>query len=250
MKLFSTKHSRAELYVHATWATLSRARVLDRSLLGRLASQARSTALKLGAATLAFDGTDDHVHTLLRHRPDLTVSNLVRSLKAAMTRSIRRDVPHLPDFEWQTGYGAFSVSPKEIERVIAYISNQRRHHADGTTWPGVEYIPCRYCTGRSRHPGSPAPDRADSARGTAELRDRAGSAPAELRDRAGSAPAELRDRAGSARPGAAEPRGSNGPREIRTGRNEMMYTPRSHYREGPCSHRRWQRSLARSPRSR
>jgi REP element-mobilizing transposase RayT len=138
MKLFSIKHSRAELYVHATWGTLSRARVLDRSLLGRLAIQARSTALKLGAAVLAFDGTDDHVHVLLRYRPDLTVSNLVRSLKAAMTHLIRSDIAQLPDFEWQTGYGAFSVSPREIERVMAYIANQRQHHADGTTWPGVE----------------------------------------------------------------------------------------------------------------
>ena len=138
MRLFATKHSRAELYVHATWATRSRVPVLSRSLLGRLAIQARSTALKLGAALLAFDGTEEHLHVLLRYRPDLTISNLVRSLKAAMTRLIRRDIEHLPDFAWQTGYGAFSVSPKEVERVIAYISNQRRHHADGTTWPDVE----------------------------------------------------------------------------------------------------------------
>ena len=44
----------------------------------------------------------------------------------------------LPDFEWQTGYGAFSVGSSEIDRVVGYISNQEQHHADGTIWPDLD----------------------------------------------------------------------------------------------------------------
>ena len=34
----------------------------------------------------------------------------------------------LSNFYWQDGYGAFSVNPAEIEKVISYIANQKQHH--------------------------------------------------------------------------------------------------------------------------
>ncbi|UJH91409.1 transposase [Antarcticibacterium sp. 1MA-6-2] len=30
------------------------------------------------------------------------------------------------NFYWQDGYGAFSVKPSEVDRVVAYIANQWR----------------------------------------------------------------------------------------------------------------------------
>ena len=32
-------------------------------------------------------------------------------------------------FSWQEGYGAFSVSPSQIEIVKEYIQNQEEHHS-------------------------------------------------------------------------------------------------------------------------
>ena len=139
MKLFATRHSHARLYVHSVWTTKDRVPVLDRTLLLQLSRQARDTAHALGAAVLAFGGVADHVHVLLRYRPDLPVSNLVGGLKAALTLTIRRGAPNLPDFAWQTGYGAFSVSASDLERVTIYVLNQAHHHAAGTTWPDVEH---------------------------------------------------------------------------------------------------------------
>ena len=138
MKLFATKHSHAKLYVHVVWATKERTHLLDRALLFQLSEQSIGTSRKLGAAVLAFGGVSDHIHVLLRYRPDLSISNLVRRLKAALTRTIRRDVPGLPDFAWQTGYGAFSVSSSDLDRVVAYISKQEYHHTAGTIWPDME----------------------------------------------------------------------------------------------------------------
>jgi hypothetical protein len=31
-------------------------------------------------------------------------------------------------FQWQDGYGAFSVSPSQLDKVTAYIRNQCEHH--------------------------------------------------------------------------------------------------------------------------
>jgi putative transposase len=140
IKLFATRHSHAKLYVHAVWSTKNRIPVLDNDILARLAKQAEETAHALGGAVLAFGGAEDHVHVLLRYRPDLPVSRMVRGLKSALTLAIRRDDARYPDFAWQTGYGAFSVSISDIGRVVSYISNQAHHHDTGTVWPEIELI--------------------------------------------------------------------------------------------------------------
>ena len=43
-----------------------------------------------------------------------------------MDENKRRD---LNNFYWQDGYDAFSVNPADIDRVIAYIANQKEHHS-------------------------------------------------------------------------------------------------------------------------
>ena len=32
-------------------------------------------------------------------------------------------------FDWQDGYGAFSIGISQLENTIGYINNQERHHA-------------------------------------------------------------------------------------------------------------------------
>jgi REP element-mobilizing transposase RayT len=138
MKLFSTRHSHAELFVHVVWATKERVSVLDERLRTLVWKQSASTALAFGATLISFGGVPDHIHALLRYRPDLCVSKLVRALKASATRLIRRDVEGLSDFAWQAGYGAFSVSLSDAERVKSYIACQQQHHLSGDLWPDVE----------------------------------------------------------------------------------------------------------------
>ena len=38
----------------------------------------------------------------------------------------------LSKFQWQTGYGVFSVSSSGIDAVVRYIANQRVHHKKQT----------------------------------------------------------------------------------------------------------------------
>jgi putative transposase len=58
--------------------------------------------------------------------PDMALSDAVRTLKASSSRWVRQ-TDRL--FAWQEGYGAFSVSPSQLERVKQYIANQPAHHA-------------------------------------------------------------------------------------------------------------------------
>ena len=36
--------------------------------------------------------------------------------------------PQLADFEWQAGYGAFSIGQSQVDDVCAYIAGQEEHH--------------------------------------------------------------------------------------------------------------------------
>ena len=80
------------------------------------------------AVLYEINGTADHVHLLVRMRPDVSVSDFLRNLKSKSSGWIRRTFPALKEFHWQDGYGAFSVSRSQTEKVKRYIADQRGHH--------------------------------------------------------------------------------------------------------------------------
>ncbi|MGD0337601.1 MAG: IS200/IS605 family transposase [Bacteroidota bacterium] len=81
-----------------------------------------------GHKLLAIYCMPDHVHIMISYRPNQSLSDLVRDIKANSSRFITeaRIVPG--KFSWQEGYGAFSYSLNDIDAVIHYIRNQEYHH--------------------------------------------------------------------------------------------------------------------------
>ena len=75
--------------------------------------------------SLAIGGTENHVHLLLGVPPTITIAEAVQKLKANSSRWMGE---HRINFQWQEGYGVFSVSPSLIEIVRQYIRNQKEHH--------------------------------------------------------------------------------------------------------------------------
>ena len=77
---------------------------------------------------MAINGMSDHVHVLAKLRPDKSVSDVLRDLKANSSGWMHDVFPELKDFSWQNGYGAFTVSASQIENVRQYIANQEERH--------------------------------------------------------------------------------------------------------------------------
>jgi len=77
---------------------------------------------------MAVGGTSDHVHILVSLPASISVAHGVQLIKSNSSRWVHESSPELQDFQWQTGYGAFSVSPSLIDEVISYIHNQEAHH--------------------------------------------------------------------------------------------------------------------------
>jgi REP element-mobilizing transposase RayT len=81
-----------------------------------------------GGTAIIVNGTDNHVHILARLRQDKAVADAIRGIKANSSKWIHRTFSDQASFAWQIGYGAFTVSESQVDKVRRYIENQEMHH--------------------------------------------------------------------------------------------------------------------------
>lgn len=77
-----------------------------------------------------INGVADHLHILTHLHPSIALSSLIKDIKLASNAFIKEE-NLFPNFKnWQEGYGAFTYSITEKERLIQYIKNQQSHHEE------------------------------------------------------------------------------------------------------------------------
>lgn len=81
---------------------------------------------------MVVGGMNDHIHLLVGFNPACTLSDLVRDIKAGSSKWINEKKLATGRFEWQTGYGAFTVGQSQVDKVVKYILNQEEHHRKKT----------------------------------------------------------------------------------------------------------------------
>jgi putative transposase len=118
-------HSYTNLLYHIIYGTKERRPLIDDEFQPRLYEYLGGTIRGLKSTALEIGGVEDHVHILAKVSPTIAISDFLEKLKANSSKwakSVRRG------FGWQDGYSAFTVSESQVERVRAYIRNQREHH--------------------------------------------------------------------------------------------------------------------------
>jgi putative transposase len=78
--------------------------------------------------SIIVNGVADHVHVFIGLSPIMKLSDLVREIKSNSSNFINKRNFLAGKFEWQEGYGAFSCSHSQVEKVYNYILNQEEHH--------------------------------------------------------------------------------------------------------------------------
>lgn len=74
------------------------------------------------------NGIEDHLHIVTHLHPTVALADLIKDIKLASSGFIK-DNKLFPRFNgWQDGYGAFTYSIKEKDRLIEYVKNQQEHH--------------------------------------------------------------------------------------------------------------------------
>ncbi|AMR33848.1 transposase [Mucilaginibacter sp. PAMC 26640] len=117
-----------QLYIHFVFAVKFRASLLDRCWDERLRLYITAITQNNGHKMLAVNNMPDHMHMFVGLNPSQSISDLMRLVKGDLSEFINKEKLTASRFQWQDGYGAFSHSKSQINRVVKYINNQQQHH--------------------------------------------------------------------------------------------------------------------------
>jgi REP element-mobilizing transposase RayT len=112
---------------HCVFSTRERQKVIAPELQERLWAYMGGIAREHGMKALAVGGADDHVHILLLLPSSVTISQAMRTIKAGSSKWIHKTCGQAK-FEWQLGYGAFTIGWSQVDATVAYIAGQKEHH--------------------------------------------------------------------------------------------------------------------------
>ena len=121
-------HSFNSCLVHCVWSTKNREPSLTSSLRDRLWPYLGGIARQNKMKAVASGGAADHVHILISLPSTMSVAKAVQLLKGNSSKWLRETFPKMHSFEWQEGYGAFSIGASGLEATVNYIRNQPEHH--------------------------------------------------------------------------------------------------------------------------
>jgi len=125
--------SLAQVYLHIVFSTKNRTAFLqDKLLRNELHRYLGGTCRNLDSPSLVVGGVEDHVHVLCRFSRTITIADFVRELKRESSKWLKTKTADLAAFQWQQGYGAFSISPAHVEQLRTYIARQEEHHRKET----------------------------------------------------------------------------------------------------------------------
>ena len=71
---------------------------------------------------------DDHIYILIYLHPTIALAWLVKDIKLASSALIKENGLFKNFVGWQEGYGAFTYSIKEKDKLISYVKGQEEHH--------------------------------------------------------------------------------------------------------------------------
>jgi len=119
-------------YIHLVFSTKYREALIYPPYEAELHNYLGSICKELECQPIKIGGYHDHVHILCMLSKKIALMKLLEELKSHSSKWIKTKDVRLKNFYWQDGYGAFSVKPSEVDRVIAYIANQHEHHRKKT----------------------------------------------------------------------------------------------------------------------
>jgi REP element-mobilizing transposase RayT len=136
------------LHYHIVFSTKNRFPFIESAWCERLHEYLGGTVRGLGGVPLQIGGVADHVRLLIGLKAIHAVADIVREIKKASNNWAQASFA--PKFQWQEGYGAFTVSRGNVAGVTKYIIGQEEHHRTRTFQEeyvafldelGIEYDP-------------------------------------------------------------------------------------------------------------
>lgn len=122
--------SLSSILVHLVFSTKHRTPLIRPEIEGELHAYLATVFHKCQCPSLKIGGMSDHIHVLFSLHRTKTLADIVEEIKKRSSKWIKTKGDEYHNFQWQAGYGAFSVSQSAISSVREYIANQWTHHQD------------------------------------------------------------------------------------------------------------------------
>ena len=121
-------HSYTSSLFHCVFCTKERRALIVPEIRDRLWAFLGGTARELGIKALMVGGIEDHAHLLLSLPATISLAEAIQKVKANSSRWVHQTFPKRELFDWQKGYGAFSIGIAQVDRTVRYIKDQPKHH--------------------------------------------------------------------------------------------------------------------------
>ncbi len=121
-------HSYVSCLMHYAFSTKDRSPIIRPEFRNRLWAYMGGIARENRMTPLAVGGTDDHAHILVSIPSTLSIAHATQLIKGGSSTWLSETFPNAHDFEWQEGYGAFSIGVSGVSDSVKYILSQEEHH--------------------------------------------------------------------------------------------------------------------------
>jgi putative transposase len=120
-------HAKTSILVHCVFATKNRVASIPEKVQPRLWSYIGGIARTNKMKALAVGGVADHCHVLLSLPPTIAVAKAVQLVKSGSSKWMHDNGQR--KFDWQEGYGGFTIGMTQVAATVRYILNQPRRHS-------------------------------------------------------------------------------------------------------------------------
>ncbi len=120
------------LLFHIVYSTKFRKPTIEKAWQDELYGYVGGIIRENKGSLICMGGVKDHVHLLAKLSPTIAISDMLRLIKTNSSKMVNERIRPKTTFEWQVGYGAFSVSESQVGKVKDYILNQEEHHRHRT----------------------------------------------------------------------------------------------------------------------
>lgn len=121
-----------QIYLHLVFAVQNRISLIQPEWKDELYKYITGIVQNNGHKLIAINGMPNHLHIAVGYKPHQLIPDLLQDIKAYSSKWINRKKFIKGNFNWQQGYGAFSFSHSQIDRIVKYINNQEQHHKKQT----------------------------------------------------------------------------------------------------------------------
>jgi len=128
-KYWQGSQTKRRLMYHLVWVPKYRKRVLTGKVAERIKELLHECADFQRWKIEELNIQSDHIHVLVRMRPEISVSKMVQLFKGKTSKVIREEFPELQEFLWGNSFwadGYFAETSGQINEnnIREYIKNQ------------------------------------------------------------------------------------------------------------------------------